>query len=212
MMSCKQGADTMRDRAGSPSGEDGRPAPPSEIGILGSCTINGRSVGCIKVVELVTALAVAGGRMHRTPLQRRLYEQDIAESTLPTLAYRARRLGIDVRFDRGGRQFRLYPVPEIDALHVFALVRSQKVAEALALYRGPCLPTSHSPIAEALRYSLESCLADAVIRSADRKLIRSAARRIETWSFAEHTLRGDDPISMVLGHSYLGGYGLLSGE
>jgi hypothetical protein len=179
------------------------------IEILGTCSVDGIPVRTVRAIEFVTALAIAGGRMRREALRDRVYERDVADSTLPTLAYRARRLGLDVRYERDRRQFRLVATPEIDALVVLDLIGAGRIDEALGRYGGPCLPTSCSPLAEALRFSIESRLAAGVARTGDHALIERAARRIDCWSLAEHAMRGPDGAAAVLGRSYLQSSGLL---
>ncbi|MFE7202611.1 hypothetical protein ACFU8R_20275 [Pseudonocardia alni] len=207
----RRAAESVRAASTPPGGRSGPIAQTRNIEILGRCRVDGVPVRGVKAIELVTALAVAGGRMHRDGLRSRVYEHDIADSTLPTLAYRARQMGVDVRFDRERCEFSLTAMPDIDVLRVFALITSGHVAEALELCDGPCLPTSRSPLADALRHSLESRLAEEVLRTGDPRLIEAAACRIDTWSLAEPAMRGDDPAVAVLGRSYLSGCGLLPG-
>ncbi len=181
------------------------------IEIIGGCRVDGTPLGSVKPIELAVTLALAGGQMNRDSLRLRLYEQEIAESTLPTIAYRARRLGIDVGYEQDCQRFSLRSIPDIDVLHVYSLLEAHRITEALDLYHGPCLPTSSSPIAEALRHSLEARLTYEVVRTGDQELIRSASARIDECSLAEPAMRGDHLPAAVLGRAYLNSYNLILG-
>ncbi|UQA94460.1 hypothetical protein [Streptomyces halobius] len=180
----------------------------TKINVLGRFAVDGKPVASSKTMEFVTALASAGGSMSRDGLHHRIYERDVSASTLPTLAYRARKLGIDVRYETLGRRYVLTQSVSVDALMVLGLLKAGKPAEALILYQGPCLPECDSPFAVSLRQKLESQLVRSVLDSGDQDLIRAASRLIDHWELAEPAAAGDDPLSAVLSHSYLRSMGL----
>ncbi|WP_079176689.1 MULTISPECIES: hypothetical protein [Streptomyces] len=161
-----------------------------------------------KTIEFITALAAAGGAMSRDGLHHRIYERDVSTSTLPTLAYRARKLGIAVRYQTLGRRYVLDGPVAVDALTVLALVKARRPADALLLYQGPCLPDCDSPFAVSLRQTVEDRLVRAVLDSGDQELVRATSRLIDHWELAEPAATGDDPFSAVLSDSYLRSMGL----
>lgn len=182
------------------------------VSILGRCEVNGHRVTHSKAMEFITVLAAAGGSMSRDGLHHRIYERDISVSTLPTLAYRARRLGISVRYEALGRRYSLAESVTVDALEVLRLLKEGKAADALILYRGPCLPESDSPFVVSLRQTIEDKLVRAVLDSGDQELIKAASRMIDHWELAEPAAVGDDPFSAVLSDAYLRSMGLSFGE
>ncbi|WP_190108183.1 hypothetical protein [Streptomyces cinnamoneus] len=181
------------------------------ISVLGRYEVAGRPVTSSKTMEFITALAAAGGSMSRDGLHHRIYERDVSASTLPTLAYRARRLGIDVRYEPLGRRYVLGKPVTVDALKVLGLLKAGRPTDALVLYHGPCLPECDSPFALSLRQTLEDQLVRAVLDSGDQELVKAASRMIDHWELAEPTAAGDDPFSAVLSDSYLRSMGMSSG-
>ncbi|MCC3776355.1 hypothetical protein [Streptomyces sp. UNOB3_S3] len=180
------------------------------VSVLGRYEVAGRPVTSSKTMEFITALAVAGGSMSRDGLHHRIYERDVSASTLPTLAYRARKLGVDVRYDAPVRRYVLPGPVMVDALLVLGLLKAGRVRGALTLYHGPCLPECDSPFAVSLRQTLEDQLVRCVLDSGDQELIKAASRLIDRWELAEPTAAGDDPFSAVLSGSYLRSIGLAS--
>lgn len=206
--------------------EDAIPAPPAlphfdfgaqlrvtipaglQVCVLGRYEVDGRLVTSSKTMEFVTALAAAGGSMSRDGLHHRIYERDVSTSTLPTLAYRARKLGIVVRYEASARRYVLPEPVTVDALTVLALVKAGRPADALILYQGPCLPECDSPFAISLRHTIEDRLVRSVLDSGDQELIKVTSRMIDHWELAEPAATGDDPLSAVLSDSYLRSIGV----
>lgn len=180
----------------------------SQISVLGRFEVDGRPVTSSRTMEFITALAAAGGSMSRDGLHHRMYERDVSASTLPTLAYRARKLGIAVHYVAPGRRYVLPEPVAVDALTALALVEAGRPADALLLYQGPCLPECDSPFAVSLRHKVEDRLVRAVLDSGDQELIRVTSRLIDHWELAEPAVTGDDPCSAVLSDSYLRSLGL----
>jgi hypothetical protein len=183
----------------------------SRIRILGGCVIDGTSVKNTKTMEFVVALAVSGGSMSKSGLLNRIYEADVSQSTLPTLAYRVRKLGIDVGYDPRGCRYILKSPVIVDALTVIDLVKAGRPRDALRLYRGPCLPGSDSPFAGALRHIVEAHVVRSVLDSEDDELIVLASGLIDNWELAERAAANtQDPCAAILSCAYLHGAGLIS--
>ena len=178
--------------------------------ILGRTTVDGRPVKNVKPLELVAVLAVAGGTMSRDGVLNRLYECEASASTVPTLAYRARKLGLAIEYDAYGRRYRLARPVSLDALDVLRLARAGRPQEALCLYAGECLPTSTSPFALALRLELESALVRAILAVDDDDLVSMGCQLLDNQELAQAAMsRRGEPIATVLSHSFLVGGDLL---
>ena len=157
---------------------------------------HGRALG-------VAVLALAKGSAPRDWLLSTLFEGDPAPSSLPTLALRARKLGIDVRYDRDRCCYLLAGEVRCDVVEVLELVEEGRLAEAVARYRGPFLPKSYSPFAVQMRASLEERLVRAALLSDDVALMASVDR--STRAQPELVRRGGDAVVVSLSRSWLAG-------
>lgn len=189
----------------------GLPEPPAStfrIRILGQCAVNGTPVRASTTLEFVVALATSGGAMSKDGLLNRMYERDVSDSTVPTLAYRARKLGLRIEYEAGSCRYRLGQRVSIDALDVIGLARAGRPRDALLLYGGRCLPGSESPFATALRAGVEREVVAAVLASGDATLISLASRLIDHYELAESAAANtDEPAAMILSASYLSAAG-----
>lgn len=183
------------------------PAPgATTLRIMGMTRIDETPVRHTKPIEFVTALALAGGRMTRDALERRIYLSTSSDSAIPTLCYRARKLGIAVTFDPGSRLYTLATPVVIDALRILSLLQSGDIDSALDLWHGPCLPASDTPLANALRLNLERAVVDAVLGAEDPVLLRRAAVVVDSLELAEAAVRdGCDPLTAILSDSFVAG-------
>lgn len=180
------------------------PTPPIRINVLGPLLVQGQRVRSVKPLEFLVALALAGGRMARDALIGRIYEYEACPSAVPTLCYRARKLGVAIDFDSTSQCYELLSPVRIDVLEVLKLARRRQAREALWLYGGPCLASSSSPFATALRQTVENEVVKAVLHSGDDELASRACRYIDHSELAEHSSRlQDEPAATVLGRSYL---------
>ena len=174
------------------------------INVLGRTLVEGRPVRCIKPIEFIVALALAGGRMSRDAVLGRIYEYEACQSAVPTLSYRARKMGVQVDFDSMSQCYTLRTPVRVDALEVIKLARRKQARQALWLYGGPCLASSTSPLASALRLTVENEIVRAVLDSRDVELMSRASRYIDHSELAQHCTEVDsEPLAKVLGRSYL---------
>lgn len=181
-------------------------ATATAIRIMGVLRIDEVAVRHTKPLEFVTALALAGGRMTRNALARRIYLSTSSDSAVPTLCYRARKLGIGIRFDPSSRVYSLTTPVVVDALRILDLLRVGDIASALDLWHGDCLPTSDTPLANALRRNLERAMVDAVLACDGPDLLRRAARALDSLELAEAASRaGGDPLTAILSDSFVAG-------
>lgn len=149
------------------------------IEVLGTQLVNGRRSNSAKTLEFIVALALGGGERRKASLLRSLYDDCAAKSAIPTLAYRARQLGVGVDFITDRDSYRLVDPIAIDALELMAALRRGDVRAALSLYRGPCLAGSHSPLAVEIREWIDQQLADAIRAAPDQSLLAEALTRID---------------------------------
>jgi hypothetical protein len=171
---------------------------------LGRCRVDGARIAHARAVELVAVLALSGGRSPRDWLLSTLFEDDPAPSSLPTLALRARKLGIDVRYDRDSCMFSLAGPVDCDVVELLARVKEERVTEALALYHGPFLPRSHSPFAVEMRSSVEAHLVAAALRSDDAETMAAVDRCVKHPELSEALVRrSQDPAAVSLSRSWL---------
>lgn len=178
----------------------------TKIRTLGGCQVDGNAVRYSRPVELVAALALSGGRVQRDWLLSTLFERDPSPSSLPTIALRARKLGVDVRYDRDTRCFELVGDVDCDVVVLTRRLKQGRLMEALDMYRGPFLSKSHSPFAMDMRASLESQLVSAVIRSGDVEAMSIADRSIKHPELSEFLVRRSaDPVRVSLNRSWLAG-------
>ncbi|MFC4565263.1 hypothetical protein ACFO4E_25700 [Nocardiopsis mangrovi] len=171
---------------------------------LGDCRVDGCRVSNARAVELVVAVALAGGSAPRDWLISQLFEKDPAPSSLPTLAMRARNLGLGITYSADRHAYSLQSPVECDIIDLFDHVKTGDLAKALDLYRGPFMPRSHSPFATELRASAESLVADAVATNGDPVLLRTADRLIKHPAISRLIVSlGTDPIATALSRSWL---------
>jgi len=188
---------------------EARPVP--RVRLLGQPMIDIRAVRSTKPLELVAALLLAGGRYSRDGLIAGIYGGEASESALPTLAYRARLLGIPVVYESFSGYYSVEEPVSFDVMDVLRLTAAGRVADALCLYRGPFLPRSGSPFAATLRRQVDDCLASAALATKDDVVIECAARTVLHPLLAESARRSQpDVASRVLGSSYLRGIGVVS--
>src|SRR5690606_22962682 len=173
---------------------------------LGGCRVDGVPVRHGRALELVAVLALAKGSAPRDWLLSTLFEGDPAPSSLPTLALRARKLGIDVRYDRDRCCYLLAGEVRCDVVEVLELVEEGRLAEAVARYRGPFLPKSYSPFAVQMRASLEERLVRAALLSDDVALMASVDRVVKHPELSQELVRrGGDAVVVSLSRSWLAG-------
>ncbi|GHC96575.1 hypothetical protein GCM10007079_49390 [Nocardiopsis terrae] len=171
---------------------------------LGQCAVNGTPVRSRRAVELVTVLALAGGSAPRDWLLANLFEGDPAPSSLPTLALRARKLGLDVRYHGDRFTYQLESWVECDVVELLARIDEGRIADALALYRGPFLPRSQSPFAVEIRASVESRTVSAAVRTGDPAVMAAADRVIKHPALSAALLReSGDTAAVSLSRSWL---------
>src|SRR5690606_28961736 len=131
------------------------------VDVLGGCRIDGVPVSSARAVELVVALAVSGGSAPRDWLLSVLFDADPAPSSLPTLALRARTLGLTVEYRPDRHSYALMTPVECDLAEFFKEMKSGDPRRALSLYHGPFMPRSHSPFASGMRSSIEALFSTA---------------------------------------------------
>src|SRR5690606_33321179 len=107
------------------------------VDVLGGCRIDGVPVSSARAVELVVALAVSGGSAPRDWLLSVLFDADPAPSSLPTLALRARTLGLTVEYRPDRHSYALMTPVECDLAEFFKEMKSGDPRRALSLYHGP---------------------------------------------------------------------------
>lgn len=176
---------------------------------LGSCMVDGVPVRHRRALELVALLSLSNGAAPRDWLLSTLFEGDPALSSLPTLALRARKAGVDVRYDRDRGFYWLEESVRCDVVHVLELLDTGRVADALALYQGPFLSKSHSPFAVQTRDQVEQRIVRAALDSGDLELIEAADRVVKHPELSEELARnGGNKVSASLSRSWLSGLGL----
>lgn len=171
---------------------------------LGQVGVNGVAVAHGRAVELIAALSLAGGSLSRDWLLSSLFEQDPSPSSLPTLAMRARKLGVDVVYDSSRCMYHLRDYLTVDVTEVFAWLKRGRTAEAVAFYQGPFMPRSHSPFAVETRASLENALVRAVLAEGDVELMARIDRHVKHPELSERLIAcSDDPTTVSLNRSWL---------
>ncbi|MDE3723093.1 BTAD domain-containing putative transcriptional regulator [Nocardiopsis sp. N85] len=143
---------------------------------LGGCRVDGRPVRHRRAAELAAALVLSDGAAPRDWLSAVLFEEDPSPSSLPTLAMRARRIGLDVRYERESGAYRIGEEIRCDVVEFLFLLSHGYVAQALELYKGPFLARSDSPFAVQTRAHLEQRVVEAVMDSGDTRLLTAAGR------------------------------------
>lgn len=182
-----------------------------EVRLLGRPSVNGEAVRSTKPLELVAAIVLAGGRYSRDGLVSGIYGGEASDSALPTLAYRARLLGIPVEYDTFTGCYSVASAVSLDVIDVLRLASAGRVSDALCLYGGPFLPRSGSPFAATLRAEVDESIATAALATGDTAVIETASRTVLHPALAEAVRRcRPDIASSVLGASYLRGIGLAS--
>ncbi|WP_299573167.1 hypothetical protein [uncultured Williamsia sp.] len=135
--------------------DDLRAAPPPasavEVQVLGKQIVNGLPVRSTRPLEFVTALAWGGGEASLTTLRTTLFGGCAGRSAVATLAYRARRMGVETVFDRYRDSYRLTGRVTVDVLEMMAALRDGDHRLAIWLYEGPYLPASRTPMATRVR-------------------------------------------------------------
>ncbi|WP_017569533.1 hypothetical protein [Nocardiopsis halotolerans] len=175
-----------------------------EISTLGRCAVNGVNVQSRRAVELAALLALSGGRAQRDWLMTNLFESDPSPSSLPTLALRARKVGLPVRYDRFRGFYWLEDGARCDVVDILALLQEKRIEEALDRYTGPFLPGSHSPFAVEARASVENAIVRAVLEQADVDLMARADRVVKHPELSEELVRrGADTATVSLSRSWL---------
>ncbi|MEU1898073.1 hypothetical protein ABZ512_06815 [Nocardiopsis dassonvillei] len=175
-----------------------------EISTLGRCAVNGVTVQSRRAVELVALLVLSAGQAQRDWLMVNLFEGDPAPSSLPTLALRARKIGLPVRYDRLRGFYWLEESVRCDVNDVLTLLREGRTEEALDRYTGPFLPASHSPFAMEVRAAVENSVVRAVLDRADVDLMTRADRVVKHPELSEEIVRrGADTAAVSLSRSWL---------
>jgi len=120
--------------------------------------------------EILVVLAMASGGLSGGRLAVELAEDDLARVTLRAEMSRLRTiLGADLL---ASMPYRLCRALRSDFLTVHELLTDGRVAEALALYAGPLLPSSQAPAVCAARTALARHLRTGVLDSGDPALVR----------------------------------------
>jgi hypothetical protein len=177
---------------------------PVVVRTLGSCSVDGRPVGHARALELVVALATVRGNAPRDWLQSMLFEGYPAPSSLPTLALRARKLGLNVEYDTDQGMYHLRSRVRCDVVEVLDLLRLDRLEDALAAYRGPFLHRSRGPFALYMREHVEQRIVRAVLDRGDVRLMEQADRLIKHPELGEAlTRQGGDGMSAHLSRSWL---------
>ncbi|WP_116246389.1 hypothetical protein [Nocardiopsis sp. FIRDI 009] len=180
--------------------------PEPLVQTLGCCRVDGAPVKHGRALELVAVLALSNGSAPRDWLLTSLFEGDPAPSSLPTLALRARKMGIDVRYDRDRAVYHLEGTVRCDVAEVLGLLEEGRLAEALTLYGGPFLSRSYSPFAVQTRDHVEQRIVRVAIDSGDIQLIEAADRLVKHPELGEELVRrGGDKVSAALSRSWLSG-------
>ncbi|MDE3723095.1 hypothetical protein PWG71_17020 [Nocardiopsis sp. N85] len=175
-----------------------------DVATLGRCTVDGASVVNRRAVELAALIALSNGCVHRDRVVVELFEAEPAPSSLPTLAMRARKAGVPVRYDKRRACYTLGEGVRFDVLDLLRLVREGRLDEALDRYTGPFLPTSHSPFAADTRADVEGAVVRAVLLRGDVGLMTRADRMIKHPELSEELIRrGADPATVSLSRSWL---------
>ena len=179
-----------------------------EISTLGRCAVDGVDVQSRRAVELAALLALSGGRAQRDWLMMNLFEGDPAPSSLPTLALRARKVGLPVRYDRFRGFYWLEDGARCDVVDVLDLLKEKRTEEAMDRYTGPFLPSSHSPFATETRASVENAIVQAVLERSDIDLMARADRVVKHPELSEELVRrGADAATVSLSRSWLSALG-----
>lgn len=177
-----------------------------EVQTLGGCRVDGVPVRHGRALELVAVLVLSRGTAPRDWLLSTLFEGDPASSSLPTLALRARKLGLDVRYDRDRGLYHLAGRIRCDVAELLSLLDEGRLDEALALYRGPFLTKSYSPFATQTRDHVEQRIVRAAIDSGDVELMEAADRVVKHPELSQELVRrGGDQVSASLSRSWLVG-------
>lgn len=165
---------------------------------LGACEVNGRVTAHLRPVELVVALATAEGSLHRDWLIDALFNGEAAPSSLPTLAYRARKIGLPVEYNPRQQVYTLTSDLSIDALNVLVMAENGDIAGILNSYQGPFLAPSESPFSMEMRRTLEETVCRVAIASGDPYWIYRASLLVKdprlAVSLARHGLSGQADI------------------
>jgi len=149
------------------------------ITVLGNQSVNGHRSVSTRTLEFVLAIALAGGERRQSSLLRDLFADCASKSAIPTLAYRARKLGIATEFIPMRASYRMRTPVVIDAVELLDALRSGDVRTALWLYSGPCLANSRSPLAIETRELIDTRLTRAVLATGDRAFIEFAATKLD---------------------------------
>ncbi|WP_169813345.1 hypothetical protein [Nocardia vaccinii] len=149
------------------------------ITVLGNQSVDGHRSVSTRTLEFLLAIALAGGERRQSSLLRDLFSDCASKSAIPTLAYRARKLGIETEFIPVRGSYRVLTPMVIDAVELLAALRAGDVRTALWLYGGPCLANSRSPLAIETREMIDMRLIRAVLATGDRAFIEFAATKLD---------------------------------
>ncbi|WP_040829997.1 hypothetical protein [Nocardia jiangxiensis] len=143
--------------------------------VLGDQLVNGRRVTSTRTLEFVLALVFNGGECRASSLVGNLCSGQASKSAIPTLAYRARQLGIDTEFISFRTSYHLVTEVTVDAVELLEALHIGDVHTALRLYGGPLLVNSHTRAIIETRARIDRELTEAAIASGDDALARQVA-------------------------------------
>ncbi|WP_017581507.1 hypothetical protein [Nocardiopsis valliformis] len=143
---------------------------------LGECRVNGQPVRHRRAVELSAALVLSDGAAPRDWLLSVLFEGEASPSSLPTLAMRARKLGLEVQYEREIGAYRIDEDVRCDVAEFLFLLSQGYLAQALEMYKGPFMARSTSPFAVQTRAQLERHIVRSVVECDDIRLVEAADR------------------------------------
>lgn len=159
---------------------------------LGECRVDGRPVRHRRAAELAAVLLLSDGAAPRDWLATVLFEGDPSPSSLPTLAMRARRIGLDVRYEREIGAYRIGEGVRCDVVEFLFLLSHGYVAQAMEFYKGPFMVRSQSPFAVQTRAHLEQRIVEAVVDSGDGRLMADALMVVRDPKLRRTLLRDAD--------------------
>lgn len=148
------------------------------VNVLGTQSVNGHEVVSTRTLEFILALALSGGECRKSALERDLFSDCSSKSAIPTLAYRARKMGIGTEFIPARASYRTTTEVVVDAVELLKALRRGDIRTALWLYGGPCLANSRSPLAVETRDLIDMRLVRALLATGDEALIGSAAVKL----------------------------------
>lgn len=171
---------------------------------LGKARVGGSPTTSKRALELVTVICLSGGSAPRDWLTENLYEVPPAPSSLPTLALRARKLGIKVEYESDLSRYFLKTQVECDVTLLLSYLQKQRVADALSLYKGPFLTSSQSPFATQIRIFLENKIVRSTIATENPSLMIQADKVIKHPELSEALIRFlPDSVEASLSRSWL---------